>query len=221
MAIQTSRQAGSSRGARWLLSKQTPLRLSAEQIRDATLLTSGLWDSRVGGPSVRPPQPASVSEEGYGNTWEASAGGDRYRRGLYTWVQRTSPFAMHITFDAPNPNHICTRRDRSNTPLQALTLLNDPVFHEAAAALAQRVQREVDGDDQQRITHAFRLCLARDPKPEELAVLRGLLQQLRDDPELNTPATGTDSSDPAPAADPAWTMLCSVLFNLHEFVTRN
>lgn len=112
-----------------------PLRLSAEQIRDAVLSTSGLWDSRVGGPSVRPPQPASVSQESYGNTWEVSEGGDRYRRGLYTWVQRTSPFAMHITFDAPNPNHICTRRDRSNTPLQALTLLNDPVIHEAAGAL--------------------------------------------------------------------------------------
>ncbi len=188
-----------------------PLRLSAEQIRDAALLTSGLWDSRVGGPSVRPPQPASVSEEGYGNTWEESTGGDRYRRGIYTWVQRTSPFAMHITFDAPNPNQICTRRDRSNTPLQALTLLNDPVFYEAAAALARRVRREVDANDQQRISHAFRICLARDPKPDELAVLSGLLQQLRDDPELNESA----------AADPAWTVLCSVLFNLHEFVTRN
>ena len=193
-------------------SKLKPVRLSAEQIRDAALLTSGLWDSRVGGPSVRPPQPASVTEEGYGNTWEASEGGDRYRRGLYTWMQRTSPFAMHITFDAPNPNHICTRRDRSNTPLQALTLLNDPVFHEAATALASRVVRDVDGDDQQRITHAFRLCLARDPKPEELAVLSGLLQQLRADSEQGAQAAATD---------PAWTVLCSVLFNLHEFVTRN
>jgi len=221
VAMQAAPQEGLSRGARWLLSRQTPSRLSAEQIRDSVLLTSGLWDSRLGGPSVRPPQPASVSEAAYGNTWEASTGGDLYRRALYTWVQRTSPFAMHITFDAPNPNHICTRRDRSNTPLQALTLLNDPVFHEAAAALAQRVQREVAGDDQQRIIHAFRLCLARDPKPEELAVLNGLLHPWRDDPGLNTPVTAADSSGPAPAADPAWTVLCSVLFNLHEFVTRN
>ncbi|MBI2479783.1 MAG: DUF1553 domain-containing protein [Planctomycetia bacterium] len=212
VAIREAAQEGSSRGARWPLSRQTPLRLSAEQIRDAALLTSGLWDSRIGGPSVRPPQPASVSEQGYGNTWESSAGGDRYRRGLYTWVQRTSPFAMHVTFDAPNPNHICTRRERSNTPLQALTLLNDPVFYEAATALAQRVQREVDGDDQQRISHAFRLCLARDPKSEELAVLIDLLHRLRADSELNTPTSATD---------PALTVLCSVLFNLHEFVTRN
>jgi hypothetical protein len=126
---------------------------------------------------------------------------------------------MHITFDAPNPNHICTRRDRSNTPLQALTLLNDPVFHEAAAALARRVQQEVAGDDQARIIHAFRLCLARDPKADELSVLNGLLQQLRDDPELKT--TMTDSPEGPAAAAPAWTVLCSVLFNLHEFVTRN
>jgi hypothetical protein len=210
IAMRDAPQEGSSRGARWLHSRQTPLRLSAEQIRDAALLSSGLWDSRIGGPSVRPPQPASVSQEGYGNTWEASSGGDRYRRGLYTWVQRTSPFAMHITFDAPNPNHICTRRDRSNTPLQALTLLNDPVFYEAATALAARVQREVDGDEQ-RITHAFHLCLARDPKPAELASLSDLLQRLRAESELSSQATD----------DLAWPLLCSVLFNLHEFVTRN
>lgn len=191
--------------------KLKAVRLSAEQIRDAVLLASGLWDSRIGGPSVRPPQPASVSQEGYGNTWDASTGGDQYRRGLYTWVQRTSPFAMHITFDAPNPNHICMRRDRSNTPLQALTLLNDPVFYEAATALAGRVQREVDGDDEQRIKHAFRLCLARDPKPAELASLSDLLQRLHAESELSSQATD----------DLAWPLLCSVLFNSHEFVTRD
>lgn len=198
-----------------------PLRLSAEQIRDAVLSTSGLWDSRVGGPSVRPPQPASVSQESYGNTWEVSEGGDRYRRGLYTWVQRTSPFAMHITFDAPNPNHICTRRDRSNTPLQALTLLNDPVIHEAAGALAQRVQREVNSDDEQRVTHAFRLCLARDPKPPELVVLCELLQRLRKDSELSKIDAASAPLASNVVGDPTWTILCSVLFNLHEFVTRN
>ena len=209
-SMRTTPHEASSRGARWLLSKQVPLRLTAEQIRDSVLLASGLWDARIGGPSVRPPQPDSVSEEGYGNTWEASGGGDQYRRGLYTWVQRTSPFAMHITFDAPNPNHSCTRRDRSNTPLQALTLLNDPVFFEAASALAERVQREADGDDRTKIEHAFHLCLARDPTIDELGVMTELLSELR-----------KDSSDRQAGVDSAWTMLCSVLFNLHEFVTRN
>ena len=200
---------------------QTPLRLTAEQIRDSALRASGLWDSRLGGPSVKPPQPDSVSEQGYGNTWQASAGGDRYRRAIYTWVQRTSPFAMHITFDSPNPNHVCTRRDRSNTPLQALTLLNDPVFFEAAAALAARVHREVDGDDHARIVHAFQLCLAREPSPQELAVLQTLLQKLRDDPRLAAEAAPADKTSLPPGAERGLTVLCTVLLNTHEFVTRN
>ena len=204
-----------------LLSRQIPLRLSAEQIRDSVLRASGLWDSRMGGPSVKPPQPDSVSEQGYSNKWEASEGGDRYRRGLYTWVQRTSPFAMHITFDAPNPNHICTRRERSNTPLQSLILLNDPFFYEAAAALAARVLREVDGDDTQRIVHAFRLCLAREPKANELDMLKRFLQERRDDPKFNAQSQPMGDSELVARADPAWTALCSVLFNTHEFVTRN
>ncbi|MBC8351011.1 MAG: DUF1553 domain-containing protein [Planctomycetes bacterium] len=220
-ATETTAEGGSSIRERRLLSSQTPLRLSAEQIRDSVLVASGLWDSRLSGPSVRPPQPDSVSEQGYGNKWETSEGGDRYRRAVYTWVQRTSPFAMHITFDAPNPNHICTQRDRSNTPLQALTLLNDPVFHEAAVALADRVRNEIDGNDQLRLAHAFRLCLARNPKPDELAVLRNLLHKLRLDPDLSTQETASESNDASSADDIAWTTLCSVLFNLHEFVTRN
>jgi len=198
-----------------LLGRQSALRLTAEQIRDAALSVSGLLDPRLGGPSVRPPQPDSVSEQGYGNTWEASSGGDRYRRGLYTFIQRTSPFAMHVTFDAPNPSHICTRRERSNTPLQALTLLNDPVFHEAAAALAARVTREAGSDDTARLVHAFQLCLAREPQPRELAILSETLQ--RDRESLTAPlAAGSSAGD-----DPSWVLTCSVLLNLHEFITRN
>jgi hypothetical protein len=199
------------------------VRLSAEQIRDSILMACGLWDSRIGGPSVKPPQPNSVSAQGYKNTWEPSQGGDRYRRSLYTWVQRTSPFAMHITFDAPNPNHICTKRDRSNTPLQALALLNDPVIYESAAALADRLfnEREVaaptDQDDQRRIVQAFRLCLARDPKPEEHDVLSFLLKELREDLNSSDHQAVTESA----GERRVWTSLCSVLFNLHEFVTRN
>jgi len=206
----TYRQSASAAGGpspqrdRWL-AKQRAIRLTAEQIRDSVLRVSQLWDARIGGPSVRPPQPASVTEQSYHNKWNLSEGGDRYRRGLYTWVQRTSPFAMHITFDAPNPNHICSHRDRSNTPLQALTLLNDPVFYEAAGALAQQVQT-THGDDRARIAVAFQTALAREPTPEELAVLEKLLTELRND---------------ADRASEPWTVLCSVLLNLHEFITRN
>jgi hypothetical protein len=189
---------------RWL-AKQRPIRLTAEQIRDSVLRVSGLWDARIGGLSVRPPQPASVTEQSYQNKWNFSQGGDRYRRSLYTWVQRTSPFAMHITFDAPNPNHICARRDRSNTPLQALTLLNEPVFYEAARALAQQVSTELDSD-RARIVVAFKRALVRAPNSDELAVLETLLEELRKDADR--------SSEP-------WTVLCSVMLNLHEFITRN
>ncbi len=200
---------------------QPTVRLSAEQIRDSILVCSGLWDARIGGPSVKPPQPESVSAQGYGNKWEASEGGDRFRRGIYTWVQRTSPFAMHITFDAPNPNHICTKRDRSNTPLQALTLLNDPAVHEAAKSLANRLFDEIDGGDQQRISHAFRICLSRNPNPEEVEVLTQLLEQLREELGTHDHKKLSESAELRAADKSVWTTLCSLLFNLHEFVTRN
>ena len=117
-----------------LLARQARLRLSAELVRDAALAVSGLLDTTVGGPGVYPPQPKEAASYGYSTPWEESPGGDRYRRGLYTWIQRTSPYAQSVTFDLPDPNQACTRRERSNTPLQALTLLNDPVFFEAAQA---------------------------------------------------------------------------------------
>ena len=191
---------------RWLAG-QRPLRLSAEQIRDSVLRVSGLWDARIGGPSVRPPQPASVSEQGYQNSWQVSSGGNRYRRSLYTWVQRTSPFAMHITFDAPNPNQICTRRERSNTPLQALTLLNGPFFFEAAGALAQQSANAEPDDERARIHYLYQRVLSRPPTVDELSVLLELINQLRAD------ANSDADQDP-------WPVVCSVLLNLHEFVTR-
>ena len=189
------------------LAGQRPLRLSAEQIRDSVLRVSGLWDSRIGGPSVKPPQPTSVSEQGYKNAWQVSTGGDRYRRSLYTWVQRTSPFAMHITFDAPNPNQICTRRERSNTPLQALTLLNGPFFYEAATALAKQSRAAVPDDPRARIAYLYRRVLSRPPREQEMQIFLDLVDKLRDE------GTDADVSDP-------WPIVCSVMLNLHEFVTR-
>ncbi|GMU20815.1 MAG: hypothetical protein AMXMBFR13_09110 [Phycisphaerae bacterium] len=124
-----------------LLARQNRFRLSAEVIRDASLAVSGLLNPEVGGPSIRPPLPADVAALGYANSvrWQESAGKDKYRRGMYVFFQRTVPYPMLITFDAPDGVVTCTRRERSNTPLQSLTLLNDPVFYECAQAMAEHV----------------------------------------------------------------------------------
>lgn len=126
-----------------LLARQSRARLSAEQIRDAALQASGLLTTTIGGPSIKPPQPASVTSLGYGGRkWEESTGPDRYRRGLYVHFQRTTPHPQLMNFDAPQGDVACSRRRNSNTALQALNLLNDPVFVEAAQALAWQMQRE-------------------------------------------------------------------------------
>src|SRR5204862_7495641 len=127
-----------------LLARQNRLRFEAEVLRDNALAVSGLLVRRVGGPSVKPPQPPGISELTYANAarWVESKGPDRYRRGLYTWLQRTSPYPMLMTFDAPDGVLSCVRREKSNTPLQALTLLNDAVCVECAQALARRILTE-------------------------------------------------------------------------------
>jgi hypothetical protein len=188
-----------------LLARQVRLRLSAEMVRDAALAVSGLLSRTVGGPSVKPPQPESVSKEGFANTWEISTGADRYRRGLYTFIQRTSPFAQFVTFDLPDTSRSCSRRERSNTPIQALQLLNDPVFMEAARGLAARVLREKRGTAGERLDHAFLLVLGRPPTPAESGRLLSYLQ---------------DQSAVPAAESASWVKLCSVLLNLDEFVNR-
>src|SRR5262249_41938814 len=148
-----------------LLARQSRYRLEAELLRDVSLASSGLLARTVGGPSVRPPQPAGISELTYAGSarWVESTGADRYRRGLYTWFQRTSPYPMLMTFDAPD-GIVCTvRRERTNTPLQALTLLNDTVFVECAQALGKRIGEEKPADTKERIRHGFHLCIAREP----------------------------------------------------------
>ncbi|MBI3875214.1 MAG: DUF1553 domain-containing protein [Verrucomicrobia bacterium] len=178
----------------------------------------------VGGPSVKPPQPESVSKEGFDNKWETSKGADRYRRGLYTFIQRTSPFAQFITFDLPDTSRSCSRRERSNTPLQALNLLNDPVFVEAAQALAARVLREEKGTSARRLERAFILALARPPSAAESTRLLAYLAQQR---ALFAADTGAARrlvpetlSDADPADHAAWVALASVLLNLDEFLNR-
>ncbi len=207
-----------------LLARQTRLRLSAEAVRDSALAVSGLLAPTLGGPSVRPPQPESVSKEGFDNKWDASIGADRYRRGLYTFIQRTSPFAQFVTFDLPDTSRSCTRRERSNTPLQALSLLNDPVFVEAAQALAARVRREITGSEAQRLDHAFRLTVARPPTPAESTRLLAYLKQQKDLFAADAPAARELVHDTTfegkPADQAAWITLASVLLNLDEFINR-
>ena len=190
-----------------LLSRQNSLRVPAETVRDAALAVSGLLSRTLGGPSVFPPQHERVTMEAFGsNSWKTSEGADRYRRGLYTFILRTSPFAQSITFDAPPPVDVCTRRDRSNTPLQALTLLNDPVFGEMAAAFSERVRRDGGVSDQDRLRFAWKVCFGRSGSEAELTRLQQYFDVQRD--------TNKDESA-------AWTNLASVLLNLHEFITRD
>ncbi|MBC7820659.1 MAG: DUF1553 domain-containing protein, partial [Planctomycetaceae bacterium] len=190
-----------------MLARQNSLRVPAETVRDAALAVSGLLSRKLGGPSVFPPQHERVTMEAFGsNSWKTSEDTDRYRRGLYTFILRTSPFAQSITFDAPPPVDVCTRRDRSNTPLQALTLLNDPVFGEMAAAFAERVRREGGASDQDRLRFAWKVCFGRSGSEAELTRLQQYFDVQRD--------TNQDESA-------AWTNLASVLLNLHEFITRD
>jgi len=177
-----------------LFARQMRFRLSAEAIRDSALAASGLLSPEIGGPSVRPPRP------GGDKGWKESAGRDRYRRGMYIQLNRTAPYPLMVNFDAPNGYGALCRRGRSNTPLQALNLLNDPAFVEAARTLAWRTGTEGYSDFEPRLNLMFELCLARKVAPDE----RDWLQ------------TYWKSQPPAMA----WTGLASVLLNLDEFITR-
>jgi hypothetical protein len=152
----------------YLLARQQRLRLDAEIVRDVALAASGLLSPKLGGPPVYPPIPDGVMGQGQvKRVWAVSEGEDRYRRGIYTFVYRATPPPSLNVFDAPDGFSSCTRRIRSNTPLQALTLMNDAGFFECAAALEQIIQKE-------GLETAFRRCTSRAPKPDELAVLQRL-----------------------------------------------
>ncbi len=194
-----------------LLARQHRLRLDAELIRDVALAASGLFVPKIGGQPVYPPQPDGVMTLGQvRRTWTPSRGDDRYRRGLYTHFWRATPHPALAVFDAADGFSACTRRLRSNTPLQALTLLNDQQFYEFAVALGERVQREAPGDLDAQLTHAFRLCVARPPTAFELGRLRALYDQQMADGEGSEAERRTDT----------WTTLARVLLNLDEAITR-
>ena len=176
------------------------------------------------GPSVYPPQPDSVSELAYGGAkWAVSKGEDRYRRSLYTFAKRTAPFAAYLTFDGPTGESCIPRRERSNTPLQALTLLNDEMFGEAARALAG--QAMAAGDDQPALVvrEMFRRTLTRKPGDDEIADLVSFFQSQRARLQAGDIAAAeiADESSQSPStALAAWTMVARVLLNLDEFVTK-
>jgi hypothetical protein len=208
-----------------LLARMSRIRLEAECVRDAALTASGLLTQTIGGPSVYPPQPDGVFRfTQVPRQWIASTGPDRYRRGMYTWFWRSAPHPGLTVFDAPDAGTTCTRRNRSNTPLQALTLLNDQAYVEFAQALALRVLKDAKRDDAERVRHAFRLCLGRLPSAKEEGRLLRLLNEQRavlaeapKEAEVLAPkgAEGSDAKDVA-----AWTMVAKVLLNLDEFITR-
>jgi hypothetical protein len=189
-----------------LLARGARFRLDAEIIRDAALKAAGVLSPKMGGPGVYPPQPASITSEGtYGKfEWKTSEGEDRYRRSLYTFTKRTAPFAMATTFDAPTGEACLAKRDVSNSPLQALTLLNDQMFMEAAAAMARNVIAESQDDDS-RLTNTFRRCLTRPPGADELTMLKTFLAKQR-----------VEKME----GEALWTAVCRAVLNLDEAITH-
>jgi mono/diheme cytochrome c family protein len=219
----------------YLLARQSRLRIDAELIRDAALAVSGLLSDQVGGPSVFPPQPDGVMTLGQmKRPWIADNGASRYRRGLYTFFWRATPYPALTVFDAPDAFQTCTRRVRSNTPLQALTLLNDEAYIECARTLAARIVRETPAEDKARIEYAVRLCLGRKPTARESQTLARLLTQERSENASwqsssegrkdsaegrgDTACCAACGTDPATLS--AWTTVSRVLLNLDEFITR-
>jgi mono/diheme cytochrome c family protein len=210
-----------------LLARQNRLRVEAEIVRDLALEVSGLLTPTIGGPSVFPPMPADLAALSYANnfTWQESTGSDRYRRGMYTFFKRTLPHPTLMTFDCPDANLTCVVRSVSNTPLQALTLLNETVFVEASQALAKRLLALPDLDDRTRLDRGIAACLCRPAERHELDRLAALLLAARHhyagDAEGARALVGNHAAEGVPAAESAaWVATLRVLLNLDEFITR-
>jgi hypothetical protein len=200
-----------------LLARGPQQRLTAEMVRDQALLASGLLSDKMGGPPVMPPQPEGVWNTVYNDTrWKDATGADRYRRAIYTYIKRTSGYPSFLTFDASDHDTSLARRIPTNTPLQALVTLNDPVYYEAAEALAQRMMAEQQSIDA-RIKYGARLVLSRDPTDEEIVALRALFQKAASVSTLQSvAATGHRNSRELTAM----TAVASVLINLDASLTR-
>ena len=210
-----------------LLARQERLRVEAEIVRDLALSASGLLHPALGGPSVRPPQPDGVYAFTQVNKrWMAATGGDRFRRALYTFFVRSAPYPLFTTFDAPDFQTVCTRRPRSNTPLQSLTLANDASLLELADGLVDRLVREVPGafpeQLDRRLDRAFLLCFSRLPTAPERAALRGFVdRELTRFPEP-PPDSSTRNTKNGLSHSQSLAMAGAirVLFNTDSFITR-
>jgi hypothetical protein len=209
-------------------------RLTAEAVRDQALATAGLLDARIGGPSVRPYQPAELwrelaynPDEYTAQVFVPSTGADLYRRSVYTFWKRSVPPPNLSLLDAPDREGCTVARGRSNTPLAALVLLNDTTFVEAARKLAERVLREAGPTDKERIERILMIVLARKPSAREQTLLTNQLAaeraELRRDPAAATKLLGVGQSPSDPSFDPvehaAWTMIASLVLNLDETVS--
>jgi hypothetical protein len=208
--------------------------MEAEVVRDNALSIAGLLHSEIGGPSIFPPVPQSMLDYSYFKPtyWTPPEDSQRYRRALYVFRKRSMPDPVLSSFDAPNGDLACARRPRSNTPLSALTGLNETVFIEAAQALAQRILREGGADDAARASFAYRLCTARDIKPTELKSVLKLLEENRTRLRRGELKAGsiafsalTKPEELPPDATPneiaLWTIIGRVLLNLDETITKS
>jgi hypothetical protein len=212
-----------------LLARGPRVRLAAELVRDQALAIGGLLSSKMHGPSVMPPQPDGVWRVVYsGDQWVTPGGDDKYRRGLYTFWRRTSPYPSMAAFDAPSREFCVLRRPKSNTPLQALVTLNDPVYIEAAQALARRALAEGGATTNERIAYALKLCVARDATEQEIGRVAKLLASEQAHFEQD-PAAAKKLAEshlgPMPASMnaaelAAWTVVANVLLNLDEVITK-
>ncbi|MFT4555019.1 MAG: hypothetical protein ACI92S_000348 [Planctomycetaceae bacterium] len=204
-----------------LLCRGPRFRLSAETVRDQALAVSGLLTHKVGGPSVMPPQPDGVWKSTYNALkWQDATGEDRYRRGLYTYWKRTSPYPAMTTFDAGSGEVCQIRRVRTNTPLQALVTLNDPAFVEAAGALAGRMN-DVEGVTSEKIRRGFRLALTRPPSKGEVARLVSLYEMLSSDlPPGSAAASRLVQAARLESGDAALIAVANVLLNLDEALMK-
>ncbi|MGH9661576.1 MAG: DUF1553 domain-containing protein, partial [Bryobacteraceae bacterium] len=211
-----------------LLARGSRVRMEAEMVRDAMLAASGLLSRQIGGPSVFPPQPDGIWDIPYSSEkWISSAGEDRYRRGLYVFIRRSATYPSLITFDATSREHSTVRRVRTNTPLQALTALNDEAFFEAARAFAARLLRETPSPvtTERRATYGFRLAVTRPPSQDEIAQIVASytrqLERFQKEPDAAARAiTGYAVGGVDPAEQAAWTLVANALLNLDEALTR-
>jgi len=215
-----------------LLARGARFRVESETIQDIALSAAGLLSPKIGGPSVFPPLPDGVMQLAYGPIpWNVSEGEDRYRRAMYTFWKRSVPYPALMTFDSPSAEQSCVRRVRSNTPLQALTTLNEPTFNNAARWLAWRLLQDPASTDGARLGKAFRLVLARTPTPAETAALTNLLgsasAEFRTRPKEAASFAFADPKNPPPLPPgvsvdslAAWTTVARALLNLDETITR-